>query len=40
MTSWQSFAGDEVAALTRGESFFADPRERACPGDAGATKRE
>jgi hypothetical protein len=29
--SWQSFSGDEVAALTRGESFFADPRERACP---------
>ena len=29
--SWQSFSGDEVAALTQGESFFADPRERACP---------
>jgi hypothetical protein len=29
--SWQSFSGDEVAALTQGESFFADPRERFCP---------
>jgi len=29
--SWASFTGDEVAALTRGESFFAAPAERDCP---------
>jgi len=29
--AWNSFSGDEVAALTQGESFFADPRERRCP---------
>lgn len=29
--TWASFTGDEVAALTRGESFFADPGERECP---------
>jgi hypothetical protein len=28
---WDSFSGDEVAALTRGESFFAAPGERVCP---------
>ena len=28
---WGSFSGDEVAALTAGESFFAAPGERACP---------
>jgi hypothetical protein len=28
---WDSFSGDQVAALTRGESFFADPGERDCP---------
>jgi hypothetical protein len=28
---WTSFTGDEVAALTQGESFFADPGERDCP---------
>ncbi|BBH64417.1 hypothetical protein ACTI_11020 [Actinoplanes sp. OR16] len=26
-----TFSADEVAALTRGESFFADPGERECP---------
>jgi len=30
--SWGSFSGDEVAALTTGESFFAAPGERDCPG--------
>lgn len=29
--SWTSFSGDEVAALTEGESFFAAPAERVCP---------
>jgi hypothetical protein len=29
--SWASFTGDEVAALTRGESFFAAPAVRDCP---------
>ncbi|MGX6604109.1 hypothetical protein ACWKSP_18520 [Micromonosporaceae bacterium Da 78-11] len=29
--AWDSFSGDEVAALTQGESFFADPGERDCP---------
>jgi hypothetical protein len=29
--SWASFSGEEVAALTQGESFFAAPAERACP---------
>jgi hypothetical protein len=29
--SWTSFSGDEVAALTRGESFFVAPAERVCP---------
>ncbi len=29
--SWASFSGDEVAALTQGTSFFADPGERVCP---------
>ena len=28
---WDSFSGDEVAALTTGESFFAAPGERVCP---------
>jgi hypothetical protein len=28
---WGSFSGDEVAALTVGESFFAAPGERVCP---------
>ena len=28
---WNSFSGAEVAALTRGESFFVDPGERDCP---------
>src|SRR5688500_4960280 len=28
---WHSFSGDEVAALTQGESFFAEPGERDCP---------
>ncbi|MEU4619186.1 hypothetical protein AB0G04_04295 [Actinoplanes sp. NPDC023801] len=31
MTAWSGFSGDEVAALTRGESFFTDPGERDCP---------
>ncbi|WIM95505.1 hypothetical protein ACTOB_007617 [Actinoplanes oblitus] len=31
MTSWDTFSADEVAALTRGESFFAAPGERDCP---------
>ena len=31
MTAWSSFSGDEVAALTQGESFFAAPGERDCP---------
>ncbi|GIF18631.1 hypothetical protein BJ973_008410 [Actinoplanes tereljensis] len=26
-----SFSGDEVAALTQGESFFVAPGERVCP---------
>jgi rubredoxin len=29
--SWATFSGDEVAALTGGESFFAAPAERVCP---------
>ena len=29
MTAWSSFTGDEVAALTRGESFFLAPGERS-----------
>ena len=29
--SWSDFSGDEVAALTRGASFFAEPGERDCP---------
>lgn len=29
--SWQSFSGDEVAALTHGDSFFVAPGERVCP---------
>ncbi len=28
---WDSFTGDQVAALTHGESFFAAPGERQCP---------
>ncbi|WP_436526937.1 hypothetical protein [Actinoplanes sp. HUAS TT8] len=32
MTAWATFSGDEVAALTRGDSFFAAPGERDCPG--------
>ncbi|RZU49813.1 hypothetical protein EV385_1568 [Krasilnikovia cinnamomea] len=28
---WGSFTGDQVAALTRGTSFLAEPRERDCP---------
>ena len=28
---WDSFSGDEVAALTQGESFFVEPGERDCP---------
>ena len=28
---WSSFSGDEVAALTTGASFFAEPGERDCP---------
>ncbi|AEV88216.1 hypothetical protein ACWT_7206 [Actinoplanes sp. SE50] len=35
MTAWRSFSGDEVAALTRGESFFAAPGERDCPACGG-----
>ncbi|MBW6437845.1 hypothetical protein KZ829_29345 [Actinoplanes hulinensis] len=31
MTAWSGFSGDEVAALTQGPSFFADPGERDCP---------
>ncbi|MEU4687793.1 hypothetical protein [Actinoplanes sp. NPDC023714] len=31
MTAWSSFNADEVAALTQGDSFFADPGERDCP---------
>ena len=29
--SWDSFSGDQVAALTQGASFFAAPGERPCP---------
>jgi hypothetical protein len=29
--TWASFSADEVAALTRGESFFVAPAERVCP---------
>jgi hypothetical protein len=29
--SWDSFSGDQVAALTAGESFFVAPGERLCP---------
>ena len=29
--TWDSFSGDEVAALTQGSSFFAEPGERECP---------
>ncbi|HET6482233.1 MAG TPA: hypothetical protein VFG35_19680 [Actinoplanes sp.] len=29
--SWDSFSGDQVAAMTQGESFFAAPGERVCP---------
>jgi hypothetical protein len=29
--AWSSFSGDEVAALTQGSNFFADPGERDCP---------
>jgi hypothetical protein len=29
--AWDSFSGDEVAAMTTGESFFAAPGERDCP---------
>jgi hypothetical protein len=28
---WDSFSGDELAALTTGESFFLAPGERECP---------
>jgi hypothetical protein len=28
---WHGFSGDQVAALTRGESFFVAPGERDCP---------
>ena len=28
---WDSFSGDQVAAMTQGESFFAEPGERECP---------
>jgi hypothetical protein len=28
---WDSFTGDEVAALTTGESFMVAPGERECP---------
>ncbi|BFU42816.1 hypothetical protein [Krasilnikovia sp. MM14-A1004] len=28
---WSSFTGDQVAALTAGTSFLADPTERDCP---------
>ena len=31
MSSWSSFDADQVAALTQGASFFADPGERDCP---------
>lgn len=31
MTAWSGFSGDEVAQLTRVESFFTDPGERDCP---------
>lgn len=31
MTGWGSFDSEQVAALTQGESFFADPGERDCP---------
>jgi hypothetical protein len=34
--SWDSFSGDQVAAMTQGSSFFADPGERECPA-CGAT---
>jgi hypothetical protein len=29
--AWDTFSGDEIAALTQGESFFAAPGERVCP---------
>ena len=31
MTGWSAFTGDEVAALTEGPNFFAEPGERDCP---------
>ena len=37
--SWASFSGDEVAALTQGKSFFADPGERVCPACGGQRLR-
>ena len=39
MTAWRSFSGDEVAALTQGESFFAAPGERDCPACGGRSLR-
>jgi hypothetical protein len=36
---WTSFSGDQVAALTRGESFFAAPGERECPACGAARLR-
>ncbi|MEV4351542.1 hypothetical protein AB0J83_44365 [Actinoplanes sp. NPDC049596] len=29
--AWNSFSGDQVASLTQGASFFAEPGERECP---------
>jgi len=29
--AWSSFSPDQVAALTQGSSFFAEPGERECP---------
>jgi hypothetical protein len=29
--AWSSFSGDQVAALTQGQSFLVDPGERDCP---------
>ena len=31
MSSWTTFSTTDLAALTEGASFFADPRERDCP---------
>ena len=36
---WGGFSGDQVAALTRGPSFLAEPGERHCPACGGRSLR-